>query len=93
MSISWLELSKALMVAAAARALYETRRPEVKLSSNPGDCHDKLTSYLEAGNVDTEPDELPPQLRKWAKKSAQNYALAQVKKWRNWEKAMFEPKP
>jgi hypothetical protein len=93
MSISWLELSKALMVAAAARALYEARRPETKLSLNTGGCHDKLTADLEAGNVDPEPNELPPQLRRWAKKSAQNYALAQAKKWRNWEKAMFEPKP
>jgi len=93
MSISWLELSKALMVAAAARALYESRQPETKLLSYPGGCHDKLTADVVAGNVDPEPDELPPQLRRWAKKSAQNYALAQAKKWRNWEKAMFEPKP
>jgi len=56
-------------------------------------CHDKLTANLEDGNLDPEPDELPPQLKKWAKKSAQNYAKAQEKKWRNWEKAMFEPKP
>jgi hypothetical protein len=93
MSISWLELSKMLMVAAAARALYESRQPDIKLLSGPAGCHDKLTADLNAGNVDPEPDELPPQLRKWAKKSAQNYALAQAKKWRNWEKAMFEPKP
>jgi len=93
MSISWLELSKMLMVAAAARAVYESRQPEIRISSNPEGCHDKLTAGLEVGNVDPEPDELPPQLRRWAKKSAQNYALAQAKKWRNWEKAMFEPKP
>jgi len=93
MSISWLELSKVLMIAAAARALYESRQPETNLLLNLGVGHDKLTAGLEAGNVDPEPDELPPQLRRWAKKSAQNYALAQAKKWRNWEKAMFEPKP
>lgn len=93
MSISWLELSKVLIISAAARALYEARQPETKLLSNPGGCHDKLTSHLAGGNVNPEPDELPPQLQKWAKKSAQNYARAQEKKWRNWEKAMFEPKP
>jgi len=93
MSINWLELSKVLMVAAAARGLYESRRPKTNLSLNLGVGHDKLTAVLDAGNVDPEPDELPPQLRRWAKKSAQNYALAQAKKWRNWEKAMFESKP
>ena len=82
-----------MMAAAAARSLYEARHPETKLLSDPGSCHDKLTADLETGNVEPEPDELPPQLKKWAKKSAQNYAKAQVKKWRNWEKAMFEPKP
>jgi len=93
MLISWLDLSKVLLVAAAARALHEASQPETKLLPGPGGCHDKLTADLEAGNVDPEPNELPPQLRRWAKKSAQNYALAQAKKWRNWEKAMFEPKP
>jgi len=93
MSISWLDLSRVLIVAAAARAIHEANQPETKLLPNPGGCHDKLTADLEAGNVCPEPDELPPQLKKWAKKSAQNYAKAQVKKWRNWEKAMFDPKP
>ena len=93
MSISWLELSKMLMAAAAARSLYEARHEDTRLLPSPMSCHDKLTANLEAGNVEPEPDELPPQLKKWAKKSAQNYAKAQVKKWRNWEKAMFEPKP
>jgi hypothetical protein len=93
MLISWLDLSKVLIVAAAARALHEASQPEAKLLSNPGGCHDKLTTYLEGGNVNPEPNELPPQLQKWARKSAQNYAKAQQKKWRNWEKAMFESKP
>jgi hypothetical protein len=93
MSISWLDLSKVLIVAAAARAIHEANQPETKLLPGPYGCHDKLTTYLEGDNVKTEPDELPPQLKKWAKKSAQNYANAQMKKWRNWEKAMFEPKP
>ena len=93
MLISWLDLSKVLIVAAGARALHEARRPETKLSPNPGGCHDKLTTYLEGGNVKSEPNELPPQLQKWARKSAQNYARAQEKKWRNWEKAMFELQP
>ena len=93
MPISWLELSRALIVAAAARAFYESRRPETELSSNPGGGHDQLTASLEGGKVKPEPDELPPQLKKWAKKSAQNYALAQAKKWRHWEQAMFEAKP
>jgi hypothetical protein len=89
MSISWLDLSKVLIVAAAARALYETRQQQTKLLPNPGGCHGKLTDPVEGDNVETEPSELPPQLQKWAKKSAQNYARAQEKKWRNWEKAMF----
>jgi hypothetical protein len=93
MSISWLDLSRVLIVAAAARAIHEANQTETKLLPNPGGCHDKLTANSEAGNVRSEPDELPPQLKKWAKKSAQNYAKAQEKKWRNWEKAMFEPKP
>jgi hypothetical protein len=93
MSISWLDLSMVLIVAAAARAAHDARQPETKLLPNPGSGHDKLTAYLQGGNVKPEPEELPPQLDKWAKKSAQNYALAQAKKWRNWEKAMFEPKP
>jgi len=93
MSISWLELSKVLIMAAAARALYEASQPEAKPMSNPGGCHDKLTTYLEGGNVVSEPDELPPQLKKSAKKSARNYAKAQEKKWHNWEQAMFEIKP
>jgi len=93
MPISWLELSRILILAAAARAFYESRRPEAGLSSNLGGGHDKLTANLEGGNVKPEPEELPPQLSKWAKKSAQNYALAQARKWRNWEQAMFESKP
>ena len=93
MSISWLDLSRVLIVAAAARAVHEARQPETGLLSNPGGSHDQLTAYLQGGNVKPEPEELPPQLGKWAKKAAQNYALAQAKKWRNWEKAMFEPKP
>ena len=93
MSISWLDLSRVLIVAAAARAFYESKRQEAGFSSNPGSGHDQLTAYLQGGNVKPEPEELPPQLGKWAKKAAQNYALAQAKKWRNWEQAMFEPKP
>ena len=92
MPISWLELSRILIVAAAARAFYESRQTEVGLSPNPVGGHDQLTAYLQGGNVKPEPNELPPQLSKWAKKSAQRYALAQAKKWRNWERAMFEPK-
>jgi len=71
---------------AGARSLYESSRPE-----DPGaaTCQCKLTDPVEGANVETEPNELPPQLKKWAKKSARNYALAQEKKWRNWEKAMF----
>jgi hypothetical protein len=93
MSISWLDLSRVLIVAAAARAVHDARQSQAGLLSNPGSGHDKLTGYLQGGNVKPEPEELPPQLDKWAKKSARNYALAQAKKWRNWEKAMFEPKP
>ena len=93
MPISWLELSKVLIIASAARSLQEAKQPEIKLLPNPGGGHDKLTVTLQGGNVKPEPDKLPPQLKKWAKKSAQNYALAQARKWRNWEKAMFEPKP
>ena len=92
MSISWLDLSKVLIVVAGARAFHEARRSETRLLPNPGGCHGKLTTYLEGANVKPEPDELPPQLKTWAKKSAQNYARAQVKKWRNWAEAMFEPK-
>jgi len=93
MLINWLDLSRVLIIAAAARSLYEARHADTRLLPGPMSCHDKLTPDLGAGNVDPEPDELPPQLKRWANKSAQNYAKAQVKKWRNWEKAMFEPKP
>ncbi|MDD4986012.1 MAG: hypothetical protein PHQ43_09525 [Dehalococcoidales bacterium] len=56
-------------------------------------CQDKLTASSADDTVRVEPPELPPRLRKWANKSAQNYARAQERKWRNWEQAMFELKP
>ena len=83
-------LLKVLVAVAGARALYEASRQE-----GPGaaTCQCKLTDPAEGGNVEPELSELPPQLRKWANRSARNYAKAQEKKWRNWDKAMFEPKP
>ena len=60
---------------------------------NPRGCERKLTVSNPSDNVELEPDELPPRFSEWAEKSARNYARAQEKKWRNWEKAMFQPKP
>ena len=60
---------------------------------NPGGCRGKLTGSNPGDKVEPEPAELPPRFSEWAKKSAENYARAQEKKWRNWEKAMFQPKP
>ena len=59
---------------------------------SPGGCERKLTVSNPGDNVELEPAELPPQFSKWAEKSARNYARVQEKKWRNWEKAMFQPK-
>jgi len=58
-----------------------------------GGCERTLTVNDPDATVNTGPVELPPRLSKWAKKSAESYARAQDKKWRNWEKAMFQPKP
>jgi len=69
------------------------RSPLSEDCGQAGGCERKLTGDNPGDNVKTEPAELPPRLSKWAKKAAESYARSQEKKWRNWEKAMFQPKP
>lgn len=85
------ELARYLMALALLKSGYDASK-----SPRPSEletCQGKLTASSADDTVRVEPTELPPQLRRWAKKSAQNYARAQERKWRNWEQAMFEPVP
>lgn|GEM_PF-2506121 len=84
------ELLKVLVLAAGARAIYDASRPS---EPEPLTCLCKLTATGEDDNLKPEPGELTSKLKRWAKKSARSYALAQERQWRNWEQAMFEGKP
>ena len=66
-----------MVMAALLRTSYEIARPKL---DNP-----------DAG-VDSNTMPLTPQQKEWAEKAVKGYAEAQEKKWRRWNKAMFEAK-
>lgn len=82
LSEPFLELLKTVVLAAGARAIYESSQYQQPVNT----FHPRLKPKVRVHDV--KPLSPEENYRRWSRKAVRKYAQAQEKKWRNWEKAM-----